>query len=118
MARPKKPIDLEKVELLASYGCTQTEIASELSVTDRTLRANAAEAWQRGRDRLKMSLRRQQVKLAMDGDRGMLIWLGKQLLDQRDQQAVEVDDKRLYVLEKPDIPETAEQWAQLNKSKH
>lgn len=115
MPRPTKHIDLEKVELLASYGCTMEEIASELGLSSKTLQRNAIDAWQRGRDRLKMSLRRQQVKLAMEGDRGMLIWLGKQLLDQRDQQAVEVDDKRLLMVESPKMPETADEWVALTK---
>ena len=34
--------------------------------------------------RLKVSLRRQQIELAKTGNPTMLIWLGKQLLEQRD----------------------------------
>ena len=39
----------------------------------------------------RMSLRREQFKKAMDGDRTMLIWLGKQHLDQRDEPTTEVN---------------------------
>ena len=37
----------------------------------------------------RMSLRREQYRLAMGGDRTMLIWLGKQHLGQRDEVEVE-----------------------------
>jgi hypothetical protein len=36
--------------------------------------------YQQGYSQLRMSLRRKQVAMALDGDRTMLIWLGKQLL--------------------------------------
>lgn len=38
----------------------------------------------KGLARMKISLRRKQIQLADDGDRTMLIWLGKQHLGQRD----------------------------------
>ncbi len=39
----------------------------------------------------RMSLRREQFRKAMSGDRTMLIWLGKQHLDQRDEPTTEVN---------------------------
>lgn len=39
----------------------------------------------------RMSLRREQFRKAIDGDRTMLIWLGKQYLDQRDDPVTEVN---------------------------
>ncbi len=39
----------------------------------------------------RMSLRREQYRLAMEGDRTMLIWLGKQHLGQEDAPAAEVN---------------------------
>ena len=43
----------------------------------------------------KMSLRRQQYKVAEAGNVSMLIWLGKQYLGQKDQQEVEVADSNI-----------------------
>ena len=89
--RPRKPVafDPSQVEKLARIGCTGDEIASVLRVSRDTLDRNYAEVLKRGRDSLRVSLRRKQVQQAMKGDRTMLIWLGKQLLGQRDQQHIE-----------------------------
>jgi hypothetical protein len=38
----------------------------------------------KGREDVKMSLRRAQLQLALNGNPTMLIWLGKQLLGQQD----------------------------------
>lgn len=89
MGRPKgsvKAIDIDQVENLASIGCTQEEIAVVLKVSSRTLqrRKDAHEAIERGMHRLRTSLRRWQYEKAKDGNVAMLIWLGKQLLGQRD----------------------------------
>jgi hypothetical protein len=43
---------------------------------------------EKGRSILKMSLRREQVRLAKQGDRTMLIWLGKQYLGQSERHEV------------------------------
>jgi hypothetical protein len=48
---------------------------------------------EKGKARLAISLRRKQVQLAEEGNPTMLIWLGKQLLGQRDQAAVEHSGK-------------------------
>jgi hypothetical protein len=38
--------------------------------------------------RFKISLRRQQIETAKKGNVSMLIWLGKQLLDQSDKRVI------------------------------
>lgn len=86
MARPKKEIDLAKVEAAAAIGCTQEEIGSIVGCSDRTLqmREDCREAIARGQARMKTSLRRMQWKKASEGNVAMLIWLGKQILGQKD----------------------------------
>ena len=45
-------------------------------------------AYDRGFGRLKISLRRQQIEAAKKGNVAMLIWLGKQLLEQADKREI------------------------------
>jgi len=45
---------------------------------------------EKGRASLRNSLRRLQVKKALEGNTTMLIWLGKQLLGQTDRQSAEL----------------------------
>jgi hypothetical protein len=49
----------------------------------------------KGREDIKMTLRRAQIKLALSGNATMLIWLGKQLLSQEENPVGSEDDKPL-----------------------
>ena len=86
MARPRKKIDPEVVRKLAQIHCTMDEIASVVGCSKDTLERRFAAVVKTGRDQGKASLRRQQWKLANDGSAAMCIWLGKQLLGQKDRQ--------------------------------
>lgn len=89
MARPRLEIDEQQVRLLAGVGCTVDEIAASLDCSKRTLETRFLAIIENGRAKMRGSLRRKQVELALKGDRTMLIWLGKQLLGQRDEQRME-----------------------------
>ena len=95
MARPKKKIDYETVEKLASMMCTQEEIGHFLGISPRTFQRDVefCRIYKKGIDTGKMSLRRQQYKVAEKGNPTMLIWLGKQYLDQKDKQDIEHSGK-------------------------
>jgi hypothetical protein len=84
MARPKKVIDPKLVQDLASIGCKTTEIAAIVGASVDTLDRRFAEEMNKGRNNLRCSLRRWQLDAAKKGNVTMLIWLGKQLLDQKD----------------------------------
>ena len=88
MARPRKPIDEEKLFLLASLGLTTAEIAAVLECSPDTLERNYAEEMAEGKSKCKASLRRKQYELAMAGNPTMLIWLGKNMLGQSDKTEV------------------------------
>lgn len=92
MARPKKPIDYEAVEKLASIQCTQEEIANFLGLSVRTLQRDEefCRLFKKGLDSGKMSLRRTQFKIAEKGNASMAIFLGKQYLGQKD--VIETDN--------------------------
>ncbi len=88
-------LSLDTLEKLAQLGCTQHEVAHFLGIAPATIesrlqREDFRAAWDRGQAHLKISLRRNQVKLADDGNPTMLIWLGKQLLGQSDKVSTEV----------------------------
>ena len=91
MARPKKyDIDKDKVEQLASFGCTDTEIASFFGCSTDLIRKSSSENLTKGRDKGKIRLRQLQWQSAEKGNTAMLIWLGKQILGQTDKSEVEL----------------------------
>ena len=91
MPRSKIPVDSKLVEALAGVGCTNTEIATITGCSSATIGRRFAKNLTKGRDDLKMRLRKKQLDLALAGDRTMLIWLGKQYLDQTEKQKIESD---------------------------
>lgn len=84
MARPRKQISETVVQRLAGIGCTMIEIASVCDCSVDVLERRFAEVIKKGRESGKASLRRQQWALASKGSVAMLIWLGKQMLGQRE----------------------------------
>lgn len=91
MARPKLKIDEEQVVKLAAINCSYAEMGAVLNCSPDTLERRFAEAIEKGRHTGKMSLKRKQYEMAMNGNVVMLIWLGKQLLGQKDISRVELD---------------------------
>jgi hypothetical protein len=69
---------------LAALGCNNKEIAQWFDVDEGTLEYNFRDIMRKGREELKQSLRRAQIKLALSGNAVMLIWLGKNILGQSD----------------------------------
>lgn len=89
MARPRKKIDPEQVRALAGIGCTHEEIAAVLKCSADTLTRRFADDLKEGKEHAKASLRRMQWEAAKKGNVTMMIWLGKQMLGQRDYQRLE-----------------------------
>ena len=90
MARPKKyEIDGKQVEQLASFGCTNKEIASFFGCSADLIEKSYSEFLTKGRANLKKRLRKAQLDTALSGNSTMLIWLGKQMLGQVDKQEIE-----------------------------
>ena len=78
----RKVVFDEDVYKLAAMGCTDKEIATWFDIKDDTLRYNFAEIIAKGREDMKQSLRKAQIRLALSGNATMLIWLGKNILGQ------------------------------------
>jgi hypothetical protein len=82
--RPRLKLDEEQIEKLAGFLLTNAEIASFFGCSPDTIERNYAAAIKRGRDFGHASLRRTQMVRALGGSDTMLIWLGKNQLNQRD----------------------------------
>ena len=80
----KRVVVPDEVYNLANIGCSDREIARWFDIDENTLRYNFSEIMEKGREDLKHSLRRAQIKLALGGNAVMLIWLGKNMLGQSD----------------------------------
>ena len=93
--RKKIPVDYEKAEKLAQILCTQSEIAAVLGISLGVLEHDPEfqRIHKKGMETGKASLRRMQYAAAQTGNPTMLIWLGKQCLDQKDQSRQEVTGK-------------------------
>lgn len=93
----KVPIDWDQVSAMCKIQCTQAEICDILGITEKTLTERCkkendktfAEFFKEHSQGGKASLRRAQYKAAIENlNPTMLIWLGKQYLEQRDQKDV------------------------------
>ena len=95
MAPRRTEIDLAELEKLCQLACTDEEIAAWFGISTRTIERRRrerefAEIMARGKAKGRISVRRMQMKLLEQGNATMGIWLGKQLLGQKDQVATEV----------------------------
>jgi len=84
MGRPLLDIDEDQVRKLASIFCTYDEIASVMGCSKDTLEHRFSAVIKEGKEQGKASLRRLQWISAQNGNVVMQIWLGKQMLGQRD----------------------------------
>ena len=86
LGRPKLDIDGEQVTRLARLHCTMQEMADFFGCHRETLRENFSSQIDKGRSEGNISLRRKQWQMAVEkGNVVMLIWLGKQMLGQRNE---------------------------------
>lgn len=109
MGRPRIEIDQQKFETLCAIFCTQEEIASIFNCSidtinrwcKKTYGETFADTYKKKSSKGKMSLRRMQFKAAEAGNVSMLIWLGKQYLDQKEQQETTIADSSISFVIKP-----------------
>jgi hypothetical protein len=96
---PEIVIDMAALQSLVEIQCTAEECASVMGISvdtiDRRLKeagyAGFADFYKKHMDSGKTSLRRAQWKAAtIDHNPTMLVWLGKQVLGQKDRQEVEL----------------------------
>jgi len=107
MAPRPKPVNEALLFELAKILCTDSEIADILTtagkkehgknyaISESQIKLRYAPLLKRARNGGRGSLRRKQFALAMAGDKTMLIWLGKQVLGQKDKQDITSDNKSI-----------------------
>ena len=82
IGRNKTVIPEEQVAELAKLHCTNKEMADFFDVPLQTFVDNFRDIITKSRILTKQRLRKAQLDLALNGDKTMLIWLGKQMLGQ------------------------------------
>ncbi len=100
VGRPKITIDLAQLQNLSALNCTMPELAAYFKVPLRTLEdrytndPEVRNAIDQGREFGKLSVRRKQMQIMNEHNNPtMAIWLGKQLLGQRDKHDVITEDR-------------------------
>lgn len=110
-AAPDPFVTAEKVEALAALGMNGTDIAAYFGTSKSTISKKYAAIIEKGRERLKVSLRQAQIKAALEGSNVMLIWLGKQLLGQSDK----IETKNDHVVESKEMKLPADEEQKLRE---
>lgn len=97
-------LDYDAIGLLATVGCTDEEIENLLDLSTGYLAhrkkrdKKLVTALKKGLAQMKKSLRRAQFQKAMEGNPTMLIWLGKQFLNQKDRHEFTIEDYQREVI--------------------
>ena len=99
--------------MLASFGCSFFEIAKYFACDEGTIRQQFREAYDQGRQDMKIKLRQAQWKGALEhGNTSLLIFLGKNYLGQSDKTDLEATNNLESVLKScgfEDIDQTSSQ---------
>ena len=104
--RPPIKLDEERIGRLAFSGCKNSEIAHVVGCDDQTLTNNYSPILVKKRAERKAALRAKQTERALKGDIPMLIFLGKNDLEQTDRQTQEIPgvEKALYEISEKFLP--------------
>jgi hypothetical protein len=97
-------IDVEELKRLCRLNCTMEEIGAFFGCDKKTIERRYAEeedfqqAIDQGRGLGKLSVRRKQMQIMDEhNSAAMAIWLGKQILGQRDHQDITTDNKPISI---------------------
>ena len=106
----------QEVEDLASIGCTNVDIANWFGVTEQAIRYNFSEELTKGRESLKISLRRAMLKNAcVNMHAAVQIFLAKNMLGMSDNGMTTDNSKVLPFTDDEDDKPTEEQLDDMKK---
>lgn len=103
MPKPKLDLDEKEIRRLAYDMASQREIAALLGCDEEVIRRRFKKVVEQEKARRRTDIRRKQFTCAGKGSAAMLIWLGKQYLDQVDRPEGS-DEPRKIVVEYLDRP--------------
>jgi len=116
IGRNKVVVPPEEVEDLASLGCTDRDIANWFGVDENTLRYSFSDYLLKGRENLKISLRRAMLKNAcVNLNAAVQIFLAKNMLGMSDNGMVTDNSKVLPFTDDEDLKPTEEQLADMKE---
>jgi len=105
----------QEVEDLASIGCTNVDIANWFGVTEQAIRYNFSENLTKGRESLKINLRRAMLKNAcVNLNAAVQIFLAKNMLGMSD-NGMTTDSSKVLPFTDDDEKPTAEQLEELKE---
>ena len=100
VGRPKikfTPEQIAKIEECALHGCQTKTIATLTGIPDSTLRDNFRDLLAKKRAERKLELRKAQDKEVTKGNSALLIFLGKNELDQTDKKEHEITGSITFI---------------------
>lgn len=103
--RPRKEFDWDKLNAILQYGAKLVDAADIMDVHPCTVsekiktkfKMSFPEYRDKKMSKVRVGLAQKQVEVAMSGNVTMLIWLGKQWLEQTDKQELSGDDKGISI---------------------
>jgi len=116
IGRNKIVVPPVEVEDLASLGCSDRDIANWFGVDENTLRYNFSDYLIKGRENLKITLRRAMLKNAcVNNNAAVQIFLAKNMLGMSDQGMTTDGSKVLPFTDNDDDAPTEEQMADMRE---
>jgi len=116
VGRNKVVVPPEEVEDLASLGCTDRDIARWFGIDENTLRYSFSDNLIKGREDLKISLRRAMLKNAcVNNNAAVQIFLAKNMLGMSDNGMTTDNSKVLPFTDNEDDKPTDEQLADMRE---
>ncbi len=96
---------IEQVKLLGTLHATQKEMANWFGLSQSTIEGYMADhdcefykVYSKAASETSIGLRRLQLAKAEGGDSTMMIWLGKQILGQKEKNDITSDDKPMQTI--------------------
>jgi DNA-binding CsgD family transcriptional regulator len=106
--RPKLELDAEAIRSRARDGAPVREIARALGCDEKVIRNHFKDAYERGRDERRQEIRNLQMKACRALNPALLIWYGKNELEQTDKVGHEHEGKLTIEVVYRDAPRTTD----------